>query len=431
MPMNRKNSSRLFPIAKRVMPGGVNSPVRAFNAVGGYPLFVKSAKGSRMTDVDGNEFIDYVASWGPLIFGHAYPEIVSAITQQAQLGTSYGASTELEIQLAEKVVEAVPSLEVVRMVNSGTEAVMSALRLARGITGRDKIVKFEGCYHGHGDSLLVKAGSGLASFGMPDCPGIVSSLAEKTLNLSYNNINQVRELFENEGNEIAALIVEPIGGNMGVVPPKPGFLEALREVTQKSGALLIFDEVITGFRVSLGGAQKLYGVKPDITCMGKIIGGGLPVGAYGGSRQVMDHISPVGSVYQAGTLSGNPLAMAAGNVMLDLLSKGGVYGSLEQKSAKLCQGLKDNVEALGIEAQFTRVGSMFSMFFTAQEIVDFETVKSCDTDFFKRYFNGLLEEGVYIAPSQFEAGFMSAVHTDGDIDLTIEASRKALTAARG
>ncbi len=431
MSMNRKNSSRLFPIAKRVMPGGVNSPVRAFNAVGGDPLFVKSAKGSRMTDVDGNEFIDYVASWGPLIFGHAHPEIVSAITQQAQLGTSYGASTELEIQLAEKVVEAVPSLEMVRMVNSGTEAVMSALRLARGITGRDKIVKFEGCYHGHGDSLLVKAGSGLASLGIPDCPGIVSSLAEKTLNLPYNNINQVRELFENEGKEIAALIVEPIGGNMGVVPPKPGFLEALREVTQKAGALLIFDEVITGFRVSLGGAQKLYGVKPDITCMGKIIGGGLPVGAYGGSRQVMDHISPVGSIYQAGTLSGNPLAMAAGNVMLDLLSKAGVYESLEQKSAKLCQGLKDNVEALGIEAQFTRVGSMFSMFFTAQEIVDFETVKSCDTDFFKRYFNGLLEEGVYIAPSQFEAGFMSAVHTDEDIDLTIEASRKALTAARG
>ncbi len=431
MSMNRKKSSQLFPIAKRVMPGGVNSPVRAFNAVGGDPLFVKSARGSRMTDVDGNEFIDFVASWGPLIFGHAHPEIVSAITQQAQLGTSYGASTELEIQLAEKVVEAVPSLEMVRMVNSGTEAVMSALRLARGITGRDKIVKFEGCYHGHGDSLLVKAGSGLASLGIPDCPGIVSSLAEKTLNLPYNNINQVRELFEKEGKEIAALIVEPIGGNMGVVPPKPGFLEALREVTQKAGALLIFDEVITGFRVSLGGAQKLYGVTPDITCMGKIIGGGLPVGAYGGSRQVMDHISPVGSVYQAGTLSGNPLAMAAGNVMLDLLSKDGVYESLEQKSAKLCQGLKDNVEALGIEAQFTRVGSMFSMFFTAQEIVDFETVKSCDTDFFKRYFNGLLEEGVYIAPSQFEAGFMSAAHTDEDIDLTIEASRKALTAARG
>ncbi|MZG29603.1 MAG: glutamate-1-semialdehyde 2,1-aminomutase [Nitrospinae bacterium] len=429
--MNKNNSSRLFPIAKKVMPGGVNSPVRAFNAVGGDPLFIKSAQGARMKDVDGNEFIDYVASWGPLIFGHAHPEIVSAITRQAELGTSYGASTELEIQLAEKVVQAVPSIDVVRMVNSGTEAVMSALRLARGITGRDKIVKFEGCYHGHGDSLLVKAGSGLMSLGIPDCPGIVSSLAEKTLNLPFNDIEKVRELFDKEGGEIAALIVEPVGGNMGVVPPKPGFLEALREVTQKSGALLIFDEVITGFRVSLGGAQKLYGVTPDITCMGKIIGGGLPVGAYGGSREVMDHISPVGSVYQAGTLSGNPLAMAAGNVMLDLLAKEGVYESLEQKSAKLCQGLKENVESLGIDAQFTRVGSMFSMFFTSQEIVDFNSVKSCDTDFFKRYFNELLEEGIYIAPSQFEAGFMSAVHTDEDINLTIEASRKALSASRG
>jgi len=309
--------------------------------------------------------------------------------------------------------------------------VMSALRLARGITGRDKIVKFEGCYHGHGDSLLVKAGSGLISLGIPECPGIVSSLAEKTLNLPYNNIDQVRELFEKEGKNIAALIVEPVGGNMGVVLPKPGFLAAFREVTQKAGALLIFDEVITGFRVSLGGAQKLYGVSPDITCLGKIIGGGLPVGAYGGSRTVMDHISPMGSVYQAGTLSGNPLAMAAGNEMLDLLSQDGFYENLERKAEKLCQGLKQNVEALGIKAQFTRVGSMFSMFFTDQEIVDFETVKSCDTDFFKRYFNGLLEGGVYIAPSQFEAGFMSAVHTDEDISLTLETSRKALTAARG
>ena len=429
--MNKNNSSRLFPIAKKVMPGGVNSPVRAFKAVGGDPLFIKRAKGSRIIDVDNNEFIDYVSSWGPLIFGHAHPEIVNAISRQAELGSSYGASTELEIQLAEKVVQAVPSIELVRMVSSGTEAVMSALRLARGITGRDKILKFEGCYHGHSDSLLVKAGSGLVSLGIPECPGIVSSLAEKTLNRPYNNIAKVRELFENEGKQIAAVIVEPIGGNMGVVPPKPGFLEALREITQKAGTLLIFDEVITGFRVSLGGAQKLYGVTPDITCLGKIIGGGLPVGAYGGSRQVMDHISPVGSIYQAGTLSGNPLAMAAGNVMLDLLSREGVYESLEQKSVRLCQGLKQNVEDLGIQAQFTRVGSMFSMFFTAQAIVDFETVKSCDTDLFKRYFNGLLGEGVYIAPSQFEAGFMSAVHTDDEIDITIEASRKALNSARG
>ncbi len=427
--MKKENSSLLYPRAKKVMPGGVNSPVRAFNAVGGEPLFIKSAKGSQITDVDGNEFIDYVASWGPLIFGHAHPKIVEVITRQAELGTSFGASTELEIELAEKVVNAVPSIEVVRMVNSGTEAVMSALRLARGITGRDKIVKFEGCYHGHGDSLLVKAGSGLVSLGIPECPGIVSSLAEKTLNLTYNDIEGVRELFQKEGSQIAALIVEPIAGNMGVIPPKPGFLEALREETQKAGALLIFDEVITGFRVSLGGAQKLFGITPDITCMGKIIGGGLPVGAYGGSKEVMDHISPVGSVYQAGTLSGNPLAMAAGNVVVDLLSEPRVYELLEEKSKKLCDGLQKNTQELGIAAQFTRVGSMFSMFFTDQKIENFGSVKTCDTEFFKRYFNGLLDEGIYIAPSQFEAGFMSAIHSDEEIDQTIDANLKALKVA--
>lgn len=411
------------------MPGGVNSPVRAFNAVGGEPLFIKSAKGCTITDVDGNEFIDYVSSWGPLIFGHAHPRIVEAITRQAELGTSYGASTELEIELAEKVVNAVPSIDVVRMVNSGTEAVMSALRLARGITGRDKIVKFEGCYHGHADSLLVKAGSGLASLGIPQCPGIVSSLAEKTLNLPFNDAEQVRQLFAKEGGEIAALIVEPVAGNMGAIPPVPGFLETLREETKKVGALLIFDEVITGFRVSLGGAQNLFGVTPDITCLGKIIGGGLPVGAYGGSKAVMDHISPVGSVYQAGTLSGNPLAMAAGNVMVDLLSEPRVYDLLEEKSKELCDGLQKNVQELGISAQFTRVGSMFSMFFTDQKIENFDTVKTCDTKFFKRYFNALLEEGVYIAPSQFEVGFMSAIHSDEEIDQTIAASLKALKIA--
>ena len=427
--MKKENSSKLFPRAKEVMPGGVNSPVRAFNAVGGEPLFIKSARGSKIIDVDGNEFIDYVASWGPLIFGHAHPSIVEAIIRQAELGTSYGASTELEIELAEKVVNAVPSIDVVRMVNSGTEAVMSALRLARGITGRDKIVKFEGCYHGHGDSLLVKAGSGLVSLGIPECPGIVSSLAEKTLNLPFNDIEAVRDLFQREGNEVAALIVEPIAGNMGVIPPKPGFLEALREETKKAGALLIFDEVITGFRVSLGGAQKLFGITPDITCMGKIIGGGLPVGAYGGSKEVMDYISPVGSVYQAGTLSGNPLAMAAGNVVLDLLSEPGVYDLLEDKSRKLCEGLEKNTRELGVPAKFTRVGSMFSMFFADEPIENFQSVKTSDTEFFKRYFNGLLEEGIYIAPSQFEAGFMSAIHSDKEIDQTIDASIKALKAA--
>ena len=429
--MKKDNSSLLFSRAKKVMPGGVNSPVRAFNAVGGEPLFIKSAQGSKITDVDGNEFIDYVDSWGPLIFGHAHPSIVEAVTRQAELGTSYGASTELEIELAEKVVNAVPSIDVVRMVNSGTEAVMSALRLARGITGRDKIVKFEGCYHGHGDSLLVKAGSGLASLGIPDCPGIVSSLAEKTLNLPFNDADSVRELFQKQGSEIAALIVEPIAGNMVVIPPKPGFLETLREETKKAGALLIFDEVITGFRVSLGGAQQIFGVTPDITCLGKIIGGGLPVGAYGGSKEIMDHISPVGSVYQAGTLSGNPLAMAAGNVVLNLLAEAQIYELLEEKSKKLCSGLEKNAQELGVPARFTRVGSMFSMFFTNQEIENFETVKTCDTEFFKRYFNGLLEEGVYIAPSQFEAGFMSAIHSDMEIDQTIDANFKSLKAALG
>ena len=427
--MNKEISSTLYSSAKEVMPGGVNSPVRAFNAVGGEPLFIKSGKGSQIIDVDGNKFIDYVASWGPLIFGHAHPRVVEAIIRQAELGTSYGASTELEIELAEKVVSAIPSVEVVRMVNSGTEAVMSALRLARGITGRDKIVKFEGCYHGHADSLLVKAGSGLVSLGIPECPGIVSSLAEKTLNLSYNDAEGVRDLFEREGKNIAALIVEPIAGNMGVIPPIPGFLQTLREETKKAGALLIFDEVISGLRVSLGGAQKLFGITPDITCMGKIIGGGLPVGAYGASKEVMDHISPVGSIYQAGTLSGNPLAMAAGNVILDLLSEPRVYELLEEKSKKLCDGFQKNTQELGVSAQFTRVGSMFSMFFTDQPVTNFESVKTCDTKFFKNYFNGLLEEGIYIAPSQFEAGFMSAIHSDKEIEQTIDANLKALKVA--
>jgi glutamate-1-semialdehyde 2,1-aminomutase len=427
--MNKENSSTLYSNAKEVMPGGVNSPVRAFNAVGGEPLFIKSGKGSQIIDVDGNKFIDYVASWGPLIFGHAHPRVVEAIIRQAELGTSYGASTELEIELAEKVVSAIPSVEIVRMVNSGTEAVMSALRLARGITGRDKIVKFEGCYHGHGDSLLVKAGSGLVSLGIPECPGIVSSLAEKTLNLSYNDVEGVRDLFQREGKDIAALIVEPIAGNMGVIPPRPGFLQTLRDETKKAGALLIFDEVISGLRVSLGGAQKFFGITPDITCMGKIIGGGLPVGAYGGSKEVMDHISPVGSIYQAGTLSGNPLAMAAGNVVLDLLSEPRVYELLEEKSKKLCDGFEKNTQALGISAQFNRVGSMFSMFFTDQQITNFESVKTCDTNFFKNYFNAMLEEGIYIAPSQFEAGFMSAIHSDKEIDQTIDANLKALKVA--
>ncbi len=429
--MKRTRSESLFQTAQQYIPGGVNSPVRAFKAVGGNPLFIAKGKGSRITDADGNEFIDYVSSWGPLIFGHAHPKIVEAISRQAKLGTSFGASTELEIDLAQKIVEAVPTIETVRMVSSGTEATLSALRLARGFTGRDKIVKFDGCYHGHSDSLLVKAGSGVLSLGLPDCPGIVNDLAKKTLTLPYNNSTAVEELFANMGKEIACLIVEPIGGNMGVVPPQPGFLEVLRKVTSQSGALLIFDEVITGFRVAFGGAQKLYRVSPDLTCLGKIIGGGLPVGAYGGKKEIMDHIAPTGAVYQAGTLSGNPLAVTAGIEMLNLLSQPGVYDDLEKKSERLCQGFKENVKQASVTATFTRVGSMFSMFFTDQEIVSLDSVKTSDTDLFKRYFNAMLEEGIYIAPSQFEAGFMSAVHTEKDIDQTIEAQARALKKAAG
>ena len=427
--MNITQSEKLFHKACKVMPGGVNSPVRAFQSVGGNPLFLKKGYGSRVWDVDENEYIDYVGSWGPLIFGHAHPQIVDALKRQVGLGTSYGAPTELEIELAEQIVSLVPSLEVVRMVNSGTEAVMSAIRLARGVTSRDKIVKFEGCYHGHVDSMLVKAGSGLASLGIPECPGIVEDLAKNTLTLPFNNVKKLRELFAVEGNNIAGIIVEPIGGNMGVVPPKSGFLEALREVTKKTGSILIFDEVMTGFRVALGGAQSLYNISPDLTCLGKVIGGGLPVGAYGGSKQLMDNISPMGSIYQAGTLSGNPLAMSAGIEMLKLLSAPSVYDDLEYKSEKLCAGYKLNVEKLGISASFNRVGSMFSMFFTDQDVVDFESAKSCNTKFFQSYFNALLEEGVYIAPSQFEAGFMSAVHTNEEIEQTIDANYKALQKA--
>ena len=427
--MNTKHSKELFRKACGVMPGGVNSPVRAFKSVGGDPLFFKKASGSKICDVDGNEYIDYVGSWVPLIFGHAHPQIVDALKRQIQLGTSYGAPTELEIELAERVVSLVPSLEVVRMVNSGTEAVMSAIRLARGVTGRNKILKFEGCYHGHVDSLLVKAGSGLASLGIPECPGIVDDLAKNTLTLPFNDAKRVKDLFTAEGDSIACVIVEPIGGNMGVVPPKVGFLETLREVTKEADAILIFDEVMTGFRVALGGAQSLYNVYPDLTCLGKVIGGGLPVGAYGGSKQLMDNIAPIGSIYQAGTLSGNPLAMTAGIEMLKLLSGQSVYDELELKSEKLCAGYKSNIKKLGIPATFTRVGSMFSMFFTDKDIVDFDSAKSSDTNFFQSYFAALLEEGVYIAPSQFEAGFMSTVHTDEEIEKTIEANYKALQKA--
>lgn len=429
--MRKEKSETLFAKAQSLMPGGVNSPVRAFKSVGGTPLFIDRAAGARITDADGNEFIDYVASWGPMILGHAHPKIVEAISRYAARGTSYGAPTQLEITLAEKVIAAVPSMKIVRMVNSGTEAVMSAIRLARGYTGRNKILKFEGCYHGHADSLLVKAGSGVLSLGIPECPGIVPELAQNTLNLPYNSMKEVRDLFASKGGEIACVIVEPVAGNMGVVPPQPGFLQWLRDLTRKYGALLIFDEVITGFRVAFGGAQELYGIEPDLTCLGKIIGGGLPVGAYGGTAKIMEHIAPLGAVYQAGTLSGNPLAMAAGIEMLNALSDKRIYEDLEKKSAKLCQGLEKNTVELGIPTRFTRVGSMFSMFFTDVDIIDYDSVKTSDTGLFKRYFHAMLEEGVYLAPSQFEAGFMSTAHTDQDIERTIEASKRALKKAVG
>lgn len=427
--MIRRNSEELFARAGNSIPGGVNSPVRAFKSVGGNPLFIKDAFGSKIHDVDGNEFIDYVASWGPLINGHAHPRIVEVIQRTAEKGTSYGAPTELEIVLAEKVKQAFPSMQLVRMVSSGTEAVMSAVRLARGYTGREIIVKFEGCYHGHGDSLLVKAGSGLMSLGIPECPGICADLAKNTVTLQYNDERQVREFFKEQGEIVACLIVEPVAGNMGVIPPKPGFLETLREVTSASGALLIFDEVISGFRVAFGGAQDLYKVTPDLTCLGKIIGGGLPVGAYGGKKSIMEMVAPLGAVYQAGTLSGNPLAMAAGIETLSMLKEKGVYEELERKSDALCQGMKDLVKKAGIAAQFTRVGSMFSMFFTDQEVVDYPSVKTCNTQLFTRFFNALLEGGVYIAPSQFEAGFMSTVHSDADIENTLKTVKLALDKA--
>lgn len=425
--MNRRKdqkSKAAFEAAKKVIPGGVNSPVRAFKSVGNNPFFVERASGSRIYDIDGNEYIDYIASWGPLILGHAHPEVVEAIKRTAEQGTSFGAPTEIETEMAALVCERVPSVETVRMVNSGTEATMAALRLARGYTGRSKIVKFEGCYHGHADSLLIKAGSGVATLGLPDSPGVPESVAANTLTVPYNDLDSIRLAFEKFGEDIAAVIVEPIAGNMGVVPPQPGFLQGLREVTAQYGSLLIFDEVMTGFRVHKNCAQGLFGVTPDLTCFGKVIGGGLPVGAYGGRRDIMEQIAPTGPVYQAGTLSGNPLAMAAGYTTLKLLGKPGVYEELERKSARL--GLRKNAEEAGIPATINRVGSMICPFFTDRPVVDYNSASSSNLDKFKNYFNNMLDEGVSIAPSQFEGMFMSLAHSDEDIDQTILAHRKAL-----
>ena len=415
----------LFLQAKRVIPGGVNSPVRAFQAVGGTPIFIRGAAGSRVVDEDGREYIDYIASWGPMILGHGRPEVVAAIREAAGRGTSYGAPTLAEIAMAERIVSAFPSVETVRMVSSGTEATMTAIRLARGWTGREKIVKFIGCYHGHADSLLVKAGSGVATLGIPGSPGIPRSLAELTIPVPFNNADAVREVFARFGEEIACIIVEPVAGNMGVVPPRPGFLETLREVTRENGALLIFDEVITGFRLAYGGWQTLTGIGPDLTCLGKIIGGGLPVGAVGGNRTILEHLAPTGPVYQAGTLSGNPLAMAAGITTLDIL-RDASYKEIDRRAADLGAGFLDLFRTKGIPVRINRVGSMFTLFFTAEDVVDFETASHSDTALYARFFRGMLAAGINLAPAQFEAGFVSFAHTDNDIARTVEACEKAL-----
>ncbi len=418
-------SKQLFAEAQQYIPGGVNSPVRAFKSVGGDPLFIDRGSGSYIWDVDGNRYIDYVGSWGPLILGHCHPAVTEALHSYLAKGTSYGAPTELETTLAKMVVDAVPSVDMVRMVNSGTEATMSALRLARGYTGRNKIVKFEGCYHGHADFLLIKAGSGALTLGVPTSPGVPTSIAQNTITAPYNDLETLKEIFAQEGEDIAAVIIEPVAGNMGVVPPQPGYLEGLRELTKRYGSLLIFDEVMTGFRVSYHCAQALYNIEPDLTCFGKIIGGGLPVGAYGGKREIMEHIAPSGPIYQAGTLSGNPLAMTAGIATLTELAKPGVYEELERKTAKLSEGLAAAAAEAGVEVSMNRVGAMMCTFFTNQPVVDFASACSSDSEKFGKFFRAMLEEGVYLAPSQFEAAFMSTAHSDEDIEFTIEAARKA------
>jgi glutamate-1-semialdehyde 2,1-aminomutase len=423
--MKLTKSKNLYTIAKRYIPGGVNSPVRAFKSVGGSPIFIKKASGSRIYDIDGNEYIDYVLSWGPMILGHSHPKVVKALKRAVEKGTSYGAPTELEIELARMVTKAIPSIGMVRMVNSGTEATMSAIRVARGYTGRDKIIKFEGCYHGHADGLLVKAGSGAATFGLPDSPGVPKDYARNTINLPFNNIRAVKKTLDRAGNSIACVIIEPVAGNMGCILPKDGFLQELRELTKKYGVILIFDEVMTGFRVAYGGAQELYRIKPDMTCLGKIIGGGLPVGAYGGRKEIMMQVSPEGPVYQAGTLSGNPLAMTAGIETLKMLSKTGTYEKLERRAEQLEKGMKDASKKAGVKTYFSRVGSMFCTYFTGQEVWDYRSAKMSDTKKFSKFFRLMLGRGINLAPSQFEAGFLSTAHTPSDIDMTIKAARES------
>ncbi|RXF01965.1 glutamate-1-semialdehyde 2,1-aminomutase, partial [Pseudoalteromonas phenolica] len=418
-------SQDLFSRAQESIPGGVNSPVRAFNGVGGTPLFITNAEGPYTYDADDKKYIDYVGSWGPMILGHNHPEIKQAVLEAVERGLSYGAPTETEILMAEKVKELVPSIEKVRMVSSGTEATMSAIRLARGFTGRDKILKFEGCYHGHADSLLVKAGSGALTMGVPNSPGIPADFAKHTLTVAFNDIEQVKAIFNEYKDEIACIIVEPVAGNMNCIPPVEGFLEGLRSVCDEHKSVLIFDEVMTGFRVALGGAQAYYNIQPDLTCLGKVIGGGMPVGAFGGKKEIMDFIAPVGPVYQAGTLSGNPIAMAAGLKALELLSQGNLHQELEAKSKALCEGFQQAANEAGIPLTTNYVGGMFGFFFTTAESVNsYQQATECDLERFKKFFHLMLEEGVYLAPSAFEAGFVSSMHTDADIADTIAAAAK-------
>ncbi len=418
--MGRDKSAGQFERAKRVMPGGVSSPVRAFNGVGGIPPFIAKAKGSHIWDVDGNEYIDYVGSWGPAILGHAHPKIVAALNEAIENGTSFGAPTELETELASMICGAYPSMEMVRFVNSGTEATMSAIRLARGVTGRSKIVKFEGCYHGHADSLLVKAGSGAATCGEPTSAGIIEETVKHTIVCRYNDLSGFENAMKAHGREVACVIVEPVAGNMGCVPPAEGFLKGLRDITKKSGALLIFDEVMTGFRVAFGGAQELYNIKPDLTCLGKIIGGGLPVGAYGGRRDFMEKVSPLGPVYQAGTLSGNPLAMTAGIKTIELLSEPGVYKKLEEISSALTDGIKEVFDEFKIPNRINRVGAMWSIFFTGRPVTDFVSAAENDGPKFRKFFHFLLDGGIYLAPSPFESAFVSLAHSKDDVRKTID-----------
>jgi len=423
-------SEKLFAQAQKVIPGGVNSPVRACRSVGTEPVFIQRAEGSRLFDADGNTYIDYVGSWGPMILGHRHPEVIAAIQKVLDRGTSFGAPTDLEIELAEMVIEAVPSVEMVRMVNSGTEATMSAIRLARGVTGRDLLIKFDGCYHGHADTLLVAAGSGVATLGIPGSPGVPEAFVQNTLSLPYNDAERVTDVVSKKGDEIAAIIVEPVAGNMGLVPPEPGFLETLRDLTHDHGIILIFDEVMTGFRVAYGGAQALYNLMPDLTCMGKVIGGGLPVGAYGGKKEIMKKVAPEGPVYQAGTLSGNPLAMAAGICTLRCLQQPEFYETLETRSAMLEAGIREAIGKAGLPGVTNRVGSMLGLFFTEKRVSSFAEAQTSDLTMFTKYFKRMLERGIYLAPSQYEALFVSSAHSEEDIQETILAATEVFGTLR-